>query len=70
MDSEEDIRLHRRRPKRSVALATRPGAVTPVASVADFEQVAVGTVLARFVCSHLVEVPERVMSALIVLIVR
>ena len=33
MDAEEDIRLHRRRPKRSVVLATRPGAVTPVASV-------------------------------------
>jgi hypothetical protein len=32
--------------------------------------VAVGTVLARFVCSHLVEVLERVLSALIVLIVR
>ena len=34
------------------------------------EQVVVGTVLARFVCSHLVEVPERVLSALVVLVVR
>ena len=31
MVSEEDIRLHRRRPKRSVVLATRHGAVTPAA---------------------------------------